>query len=151
MGRNYNIVGPDGKINVIYGEHVSRVISATGAWSAAAALADIALDKDLLITNITLQANLTVTLAATGVIDGPKRALQNLTIVGDGKNFVSLSGGTAQLGLLLALLNQFDHQGAGLDANSDVGRTAFSQFYQFHPGNNPKDRLCNHSDHSNKC
>jgi hypothetical protein len=142
MGRYYPVV-ENGKVVNYYGEHVSRTIAATGAWAASATLADIVLDRDLLITNITLQANMTVTLAATGLIDAPKRAIQGLSIVGDGKNLLSLTGSVAggQLGKILAFINQLDNQGAALDANTDVGRTALSQFYQFHPGNYPKDKF----------
>jgi hypothetical protein len=132
MGRQYG---------QYYGEHVSRVVSATGAWAASATLADILLDRDLLITNITLQAHMTVTLAATAVADGPKRALQALTLVGDGFNFFALSGGTTQLGVLLALLNQFDAKVNGVGAVLEVGSTTFDQFYTIHPGHNIKDKF----------
>ena len=132
MGRQYG---------QYYGEHVSRVVSATGAWAASATLADILLDRDLLITNITLQAHMTVTLAATAVADGPKRSLQNLTLVGDGFNFFALSGGTTQLGVLLALLNQFDAQANGIGGVLEVGSTTLDQFYTIHPGHNIHDKL----------
>jgi hypothetical protein len=132
MGRRYG---------QYYGEHVSRVVSATGTWAASATLADILLDRDLLITNITLQAHMTVTLAATAVADGPKRSLQNLTLVGDGFNFFALSGGTTQLGVLLALLNQFDAQANGIGGVLEVGSTTLDQFYTIHPGHNIHDKF----------
>ncbi len=136
MGRYYSV---DGK--QYYGEHVSRLVGATGAWATGATLGDIQLDKDFLITNVILQAAMTATLTATAVIDAPKRSLQGLSIIGDSKTFLAMLSGVAasQAGRLLALLNQFDHQGAALDANADVGATGFNQFYNYHPGHNPRD------------
>ena len=134
MGRIYTV---DGK--QYYGEHVSRIVSATGTWAAATTLAAIQLDRDFLITNIRMLANMTVTLAATGVADAPKRALQTLQLTGDGKNFLALTGGV-QLGRLLAHMNALDTQGASLEANKDVGATSLVQSYHFHPGvYNPRD------------
>jgi hypothetical protein len=138
MGRFYNIGGKQH-----YGEFVSRIISSQGTWAAATNLADIQLDKDLLLTNLTIQANMTVTgLAATATIDAPKRVLNGITIVGDGTQFYSLPGGTEQMGVLLALLNQFDSGGAAsLNDIVAFGSTNINQFYQLHPGHNKKDKF----------
>ncbi|MBN1366594.1 MAG: hypothetical protein JW967_01535 [Dehalococcoidales bacterium] len=125
----------------VYGERISRIVSATGAWAAGASLGDINLDRDFLITNIRIQAAMTATLTATAVADAPKRSLQGISIVGDSKTFFGLTSGVAasQAGVLLAFLNQFDNQGASLDANTDVDDTGFVQMYNLHPGHNPKD------------
>lgn len=143
MGRQYIAINPvTGKPATYYGEHVSRQVTAQGTWAASSALADIALDRDLLITNVSLLANMvTNALAATAYMDAPKRVLQTLSLVGDGKNFLSLTGGTMQLGVLLALLNQYDTQAANLGVPVPFGATAIQQFYQFHPGRNPKDKF----------
>lgn len=137
MARQYTI---DGK--TYWGDPVTRQVSASGTWAASSSLTDIQFDKDILITNIRLQAHMTVTLAATALIDGPKRSLQALKLVGDSKTFLGLGGGAAanQMGVLLALLNEFDTQGKSLGANSDVGATVLDQMYHFHPGIvNPRD------------
>ncbi len=138
VNENPNPIVPGGLSK--YGEHVSRIIPAPGVWATGATLGDIQLDKDFLVTQIRLQAAMTATLTATAVADAPKRALQGLSIIGDSKNFFALLSGVAasQAGVLLAFLNQFDAQGAALDANTDVGDTAFSQMYCLHPGHNPK-------------
>jgi hypothetical protein len=138
MGRFYNVNGKQ-----MYGEHVTRIVSATGAWAAGAALADIALDRDFIITNIRVIAHMTCTLAATAVVDAPKRALQTLQIVGDSKTFLSMSGGVvgSQLGRMLAFINKFDNQCVSLGQYVDVGSTTLDQIYNFHPGHNPKNRF----------
>jgi hypothetical protein len=143
MGRQYIAIDPKtGKPGSFYGEHVTRQITAQGTWAASTALNDIALDRDLLITNIRLLANMvTNALAATAYADAPKRVLQTLSIVGDGKNFLSLTGGTMQLGVLLALLNQYDTQAANLGVPVPFGATAIQQLFQFHPGRNPRDKF----------
>lgn len=141
MGRIYTAIDPKtGRPAQFYGEHVSKQVSTTRAWVAGTVLADLDLPKDLLITNVRVNAAMTATLTATAQVDAPKRALNTLEIVGDSKNFLSLSGGT-QLGRLLALLNQCDTQAATLNQNTDVGATAFQQSYVFHPGHFPRDRF----------
>ncbi len=123
-----------------YAQHVTRQVTAQGTWATGATLPDIAIDRDLLITNIRLLAAMTTgALAATAFADAPKRVLQSLQIVGDGKNFLSLTGSTAPLGTLLALLNQFDTQAANLGVPVPFAGTVIQQLYQFHPGRNPRD------------
>ena len=138
MGRFYNVNGKQ-----MYGEHITRTVSATGAWAAGAALADLALDRDFIITNIRVTAAMAVTLAATAVSDAPKRALQTLQIVGDSKTFLSLTGGVvgSQLGRMLAFINKFDNECAGLAATVDVGSTSVTQVYNFHPGHFKRNRF----------
>lgn len=144
MGRFYPVVNKDGKVISYYGEHVSRQVTATGAWVAGATLGDLQLDRDMIITNMRLRVLVVhAGLTATALIDGPKRLLQTLAVIGDGKNFLSLTGGAIanQLGTLLALLNQFDAQSASLASVTDVGATAVDQSYFFHPGHNVRDRF----------
>lgn len=138
MGRYYTANGKQ-----YYGEHISRVVAAQGAWAAGAVLPDIALDRDFLITNIRLTATMTALLTATAAIDGPKRSLQTLQVVGDSKTFFSLTGGVviSQLGRLLAFLNKFDNQAASLGAYVDVGAAGIIQNYNVHPGHFPKNRF----------
>jgi hypothetical protein len=134
----YNV---DGK--QYYGEHITKMVAATGAWVAGAALGDIQIDRDLLITNVRLQAHV-VHQATTGAAlsDGAKRSLQGLRIVGDSKTFLGLVGGAIanQQGRLLSHLNRYDTGTGGLGEYVIVGGALTDQMYHFHPGLlNPRD------------
>lgn len=117
---------------------VTEKLTETGTWVASTSLAGVDLPRTGWITEIGIEADITATLTATAVIDCTRRSVDQLTVEGDNKTFFGLSG-KINLGTLLALINLADYGVTGLDAETDVGDTAFKQSYLWHPGSRPAD------------
>ncbi len=111
-------------------------ITDTSAWVASSDLTAIDLPRDGLITQISIRMAITMGGALTSVQpDGVKRAIENLSIVGDSRTFLGLSG--EQTGRLLAFLNMYQYRGAAF--NSLPLGTVEQFTWMFHPGSVPSD------------
>jgi hypothetical protein len=115
-------------------------------WAVAQDLTPIDLPREGLITEVTIRANITATLAVTAYDDWFRRVIQNIKIQGDGgRAFLGMSG--TQLSTMLSLWQEIvlgtptvHSNGAGIaGAAPDFGSTAFISVFKFHPGSNPKD------------
>lgn len=120
-------------------EKITRRITATSAWSASADLTPVDVPKEGLITEVKVRANLTTAaLTKTVDLDGFKKTIQNLKILGDGgRTYLGLSMELAAR--LLAKLNEYEHQSPFLTPPINIGDTVSHQTFLFHPGSNPRD------------
>ncbi len=121
-------------------------LTTTSTWGASSDLTPVDLPREGLITEVTIRANVTATLTATAVDDWFRRVLQNIKIEGDGgRAYLGMSG--TQMSTVLSLWGEtvfgaptLHSNGAGIAlAGPDVGSTAFTSVFKFHPGSNPKD------------
>ncbi len=121
-------------------------LSAFSTWSAASDLTPVDIPREGWITEFTIRANITATLTATAVDDWFRRVLQNIRIEGDGgRAYLGMSG--IQMSTMLSLWMEhvmgcptLHSNGAGIAlASPDVGSTAFTVVFKFHPGSNPRD------------
>ncbi len=111
-------------------------INDTSTWAATTDLAAIDLPKDGLITQISVRFAVTMDSGLTAVQpDGLRRAIENLSIEGNGRTFMSLSG--EQTGRLLAFRNMYQYKGAAF--NSLALGTDENYTWMIHPGSNPFD------------
>jgi len=125
---------------------IIKRLTASSTWGASSDLTPIDLPRDGLITEVTIRANITCTLAATAYSDYFRRIIQNLRLEGDGgRAYLGMSG--TQMSTMLSLWNEITSKaptiasnGAGIAlAAPDVGSTTFNSIFKFHPGSNPHD------------
>ncbi len=112
-----------------------RRITATSTWVASTDLADIALLREGLITEIKIRANVTPSAALTAVQpDGLTRIIQNLKIEGDGGHSFYNFGGE-QFGRLMSLLTAY-YFGTPLISLQNAATAQIT--WILHPGSNPR-------------
>ncbi|MEN8615208.1 hypothetical protein ABFB09_08035 [Dehalogenimonas sp. THU2] len=111
-------------------------VTDVSTWAASSDLSALSLPREGLITEIKIQANLTMSAALTAVQpDGLFRVIQNLKIEGDGgRAYLGMSG--EQMGRLLALWTLYDFGTPMINLQS--GTNGIVTFV-FHPGSNPAD------------
>lgn len=111
-------------------------VTDVSTWAASSDLSALSLPREGLITEIKIQANLTMSAALTAVQpDGLFRVIQNLKIEGDGgRAYLGMSG--EQMGRLLALWTLYDFGTPMINVQS--GTSGIVTFV-FHPGSNPAD------------
>jgi hypothetical protein len=125
---------------------VIRRLTSSSTWAASSDLTPIDLPRDGFITDLKIRANITATLTATAVDDYFRRVIQNIRIQGDGGRSYLGMGGT-QMSVLLSLWQEIvsgqptiHSNGGGIAlAAPDVGSTAFTSVFNFHPGSFPKE------------
>jgi hypothetical protein len=112
---------------------ITERITDTGTWAASSDLTPIDLPKDGLITQVGIRFAVTMSAAMTAVQDdGLRRAIEGLSIEGEGRTYLSLSG--EQSGRLLAVANLLDF---GTLSSLALGTTEHLTWI-FHPGSMPR-------------
>ena len=127
---------------------ITKRIIATSTWAASTDLTPIDLPKEGIITDIKIRFNVTATLTAAAYDDYFRRIIQNIRVLGDGGRSYLGMGGT-QMSTLLSLWQEIKDgvptihsNGGGIALTApDVGSTAFISVFQWHPGNNPRDKF----------
>lgn len=111
-------------------------VTDVSTWAASSDLQALSLPREGLVTEIKIQADLTMSAALTAVQpDGLFRTIQNMKIEGDGgRAFLGMSG--EQMGRLMALWTLYDYGTPMINIQSGTnGIVTFT----FHPGSNPAD------------
>ncbi|MDD5541446.1 MAG: hypothetical protein PHG61_12220 [Candidatus Marinimicrobia bacterium] len=127
---------------------ITKRIIQSSTWAASTDLTPVDLPREGIITEVTIRANLTATLTAAAYDDWFRRVIQSIKIQGDGGH-TYLGMGGEQMSTILSLWNNITgnyptihSNGAGIALSApDVGSTAFTSVFKFHPGNNPRDRF----------
>jgi hypothetical protein len=129
-------------------KRITKRIIASSTWGASADLTPVDLPREGIITDIKIRFNGTATLAATAYDDWFRRVIQNIKVQGDGgRTYLGMGG--EQMSTILSLWQEIKDNvptlhsnGAGIAlASPDLGTTAFTVVFQWHPGNNPRDRF----------
>ncbi len=127
-------------------DKITKRLTASSTWAASVDLTPVDLPREGLITEVTLRANITATLTAAAYDDFFRRIIQNIKIQGDGgRAYLGMSGN--QMSRILSLWNEvvmgmptIHSNGGGIALGAvDVGSTAFTSVFKFHPGSNPRD------------